>query len=104
MPFYSLISSTPTSEDWISSYVESVGTIVARHGGKYLARTANFERLEGAGEDPAAFVMIEWPDKASGIAFMNDPEYQPFLEARLAGSVSQHFLIDGNDDFSAASE
>ena len=98
MPFYSLISSTPTSEDWIPSYIESVAPLVARHGGKYLARTTNFERLEGAGEDPAAFVFIEWPSKEAGVAFMNDPEYRPFLEARLAGSKSDHFLIDGNDE------
>ncbi|MEO1505787.1 MAG: DUF1330 domain-containing protein [Pseudomonadota bacterium] len=97
MPFYSLISSTPTSEDWIPSYVEAVGPIVAKHGGKYLARTTNYERLEGAGENPAAIVMIEWPNKAAGIAFMNDPEYQPYLKARLAGSTSHHFLVDGDD-------
>ncbi|MEO1037032.1 MAG: DUF1330 domain-containing protein [Pseudomonadota bacterium] len=101
MPFYSIISSTPTSEDWIPSYVASVGAIVTRHGGKYLARTANFERLEGTGDNPAAFVLIEWPDKEAGVAFMDDPEYRPFLDARLAGSVSHHFLIDGNDAFAA---
>ncbi|MEM9759201.1 MAG: DUF1330 domain-containing protein [Pseudomonadota bacterium] len=98
MSFYSFISSTPTSEDWIPSYVNSVAAIVARHGGKYLARTMNFERLEGSGDDPAAFVVIEWPSKEAGLGFMNDPEYAPFLEARLAGSVSHHFLIDGNDE------
>ena len=98
MPSYSLISSTPTSEDWIPSYVESVGALVARHGGKYLARTADFERLEGSGDDPAAFVVIEWPSKEAGLAFFNDPEYQPFLKARLAGSVSEHFLVEGGDE------
>ncbi|MEM1112115.1 MAG: DUF1330 domain-containing protein [Pseudomonadota bacterium] len=98
MPFYSMISSSPTTDDWIPSYIESVGAIVARHGGKYLARTSNYERLEGSGEDPAAFVFIEWPDKESGLAFMSDPDYKPFLEARLAGSVSHHFLVDGNDE------
>ena len=98
MPHYSLISSTPTSEDWIPSYVESVAAIVAKHGGKYLARTTNFERLEGSGEDPAAFVVIEWPNKEAGVGFMNDPEYQPHLKARLAGSKSHHFLVDGNDE------
>lgn len=72
--------------------------MVARHGGTYLARSRNYERLEGGGENPAAFVIIEWPSKEAGLAFMNDPEYKPFLEARLAGSISHHFLIDGNDE------
>ena len=100
MAHYSIISSTPISEEWIPSYVASVGDIVSNHGGKYLARTANFDRLEGKGEDPAAFVLIEWPNKGAAMAFMNDPEYLPFLESRLAGSKSHHFLIDGNDEFS----
>ncbi|MEL6979981.1 MAG: DUF1330 domain-containing protein [Pseudomonadota bacterium] len=100
MPVYSLISSTPTSEDWIPSYVASVGAIVAKHGGRYLARTTNYQRLEGSGDDPAAFVVIEWPSKEAGEAFMSDPEYQPYLKARLAGSTSHHFLIDGDDELS----
>ena len=98
MPHYSLISSTPTSENWIPSYVEAVAPMVAKHGGKYLARTTNYKRMEGSGDDPAAFVIIEWPSREAGVGFMNDPEYKPFLEARLAGSVSHHFLIDGNDE------
>ncbi|MEO1177300.1 MAG: DUF1330 domain-containing protein [Pseudomonadota bacterium] len=100
MPYYSLISSTPTSEDWIPNYVDAVAPIVTKHGGKYLARTTNFERMEGSGDDPAAFVVIEWPSKDAGVAFMNDSEYAPFLKARLAGSVSHHFLVEGKDDLS----
>ena len=47
MPHYSLLSSAPTSEEWIPSYVEAVAPMVAKHGGKYLARTTNYERMEG---------------------------------------------------------
>ncbi len=100
MSFYSIISSTPTDEDWIPDYVQSVGGIVEKHGGKYLARSTNYERLEGVGDNPAAFVVIEWPNKEAGKVFMEDPDYQPFLKARLSGSVSEHFLIDGNDELS----
>lgn len=100
MPSYSFISSTPTSEEWIQSYVESVGALVAKHGGIYLARTNQYARLEGQGDNPAAFVIIQWPSKAAGLAFMDDAEYKPHLEARLAGSISHHFLIEGTDEFS----
>lgn len=99
MSSYSFISSTPTSEEWISDYVENVWSLVEKHGGTYLARTNQYERLEGSGDNPAAFVVIEWPNKEAGLAFMNDPEYKPFLESRLAGSVSHHFLIEGSDEF-----
>lgn len=32
------------------------------------------------------------------MAFMNDPEYVPHLQARTAGSNSFHFLVEAKDD------
>lgn len=29
---------------------------------------------------------------------MSDPDYAPHLEARTAGSISHHYLIEGKDD------
>jgi uncharacterized protein (DUF1330 family) len=98
MACYSVVSVTPTSEDWIPDYVESATTLVAKHGGKYLARTASHERIEGEGEDVALQVILEWPSKEAALAFMNDPAYAPHLKARTAGSISHHFLIEGQDD------
>ena len=31
------------------------------------------------------------------MAFVNDPEYQPYVKARQAGSVSQFYMIDDTD-------
>lgn len=98
MTYYSVLAVTPTSEDWIPDYIEPANALVAKHGGKYLARTANHERLEGEGEDVSLRIVIEWPSKEAAVAFMSDPEYLPHLEARTAGSVSHHFLIEGKDD------
>ena len=47
MPYYSILAVTPTNEDWIPNYIEPANALVAEHGGKYLARTASHERLEG---------------------------------------------------------
>ena len=98
MAYYSVLVVTPTTEDWIPGYIGSATALVAKHGGKYLARTSSHERLEGEGEDAALRVIIEWPSKEAAEAFMTDPEYVPHLEARTAGSDSHHFLIDGKDD------
>lgn len=98
MSYYSVLDVTPTSEDWISDYIGPANALVAQHGGKYLARTASHERLEGEGDDAALRIIIEWPTKEAAEAFMSDPEYKPHLEARTAGSKSQHFLIAGKDD------
>ena len=97
MTYYSVIEVTPTSEDWMADYVAPTNAVVAKHGGKYITRTANHERLEGEGENAALRVIIEWPSKESAKAFMEDPEYAPHLKARTAGSISNHFLIQGVD-------
>lgn len=98
MAYYSVLAVTPTSEAWIADYIGPANQLVARHGGKYLARTASHSRLEGEGEGAALRIIIEWPSKEAAEAFMGDPDYLPHLEARTAGSNSYHFLIEGTDD------
>jgi uncharacterized protein (DUF1330 family) len=97
--YYSLVEVTPSAEDWIPGYIAAVSPMVARYGGKYLARTASHERLEGAGENAPLRVIIEWPSKEVAMAFMQDPEYAPYLQARSNGSISHHFLVEGKDEF-----
>ena len=98
MTYYSVLDVTPTSEEWMADYIEPANRLVAKYGGKYLARTSSHERLEGKGEDAALRIVIEWPSRDAAINFMNDPEYVPHLKERTAGSVSNHFLIEGKDD------
>ncbi|MCP4596094.1 DUF1330 domain-containing protein [Neptuniibacter sp.] len=98
MTYYSVLAVTPTSDDWVADYIEPANNTVARHCGRYLARTTSHERVEGQGDDAALRVIVEWPSKEAAIAFMNDPEYLPHLEARTQGSISHHFLIEGKDD------
>ncbi|WP_261817859.1 DUF1330 domain-containing protein [Vibrio gallicus] len=95
MAFYSVLEVSPTSDSWGAEYAAASGAIVAKHGGKYIARTTNHMRLEGEGEDPIARVILWWPSKEAALAFMNDPEYAPHLKARTEGSISHHVLIEG---------
>lgn len=98
MTHYSVLAVTPTSTDWVAGYIGPANALVASHGGRYLARTANHERLEGDGKDAALRIIIEWPSKEAAQAFMSDPAYRPHLQARTAGSESHHFLIEARDD------
>jgi len=98
MTCYSVLAVTPTDDAWVPGYLGPVGALVAKHGGKYLARTASHERLEGDGEDPALRIILEWPSKEAAKAFMNDPDYAPHLKARTAGSKSHHIIIEAKDD------
>ncbi|MEM6904260.1 MAG: DUF1330 domain-containing protein [Pseudomonadota bacterium] len=96
MSYYSVLAVTPSDTAWIESYLPAANALVAKHGGTYLARTPNHERLEGAGE-AALRIIIHWPSKAAAEAFMADPDYAPHLAARAAGSESHHYLIEGKD-------
>ena len=97
MSYYSILAVTPTSEDWIPDYLPAANTLVAKHGGKYLARTTSHERLEGTGE-AGLRIILEWPSAEAAKALMNDPDYAKHLSARTAGSESHHYLIEGKDD------
>ncbi len=98
MKYFSVLDVTPTTDTWIPAYIAETGKIVAKHGGKYLARTASHEQIEGETKAAGLRIILEWPSKQDALNFMNDPEYTPHLKARTDGSVSHHYLIEAKDD------
>ncbi|MDV7145866.1 DUF1330 domain-containing protein [Tropicimonas sp. TH_r6] len=98
MTAYSVLFVTPTDEAWIPGYLAPVSALIEKHGGKYLARTADHQQLEGEDFPAALRVVLEWPAKENALNFENDPDYAPFLAQRLAGSNSYHFVLEGKDD------
>ena len=98
MAYYSVLAITPTSEKWIPDYLPAANRLVAKHGGNYLARTTNHEQVEGVDQPVALRIIIEWPSKDAVMSFMNDPEYDPHLQARRNGPTSFHYVIEGNAD------
>ena len=95
---YSVLDVTPTNEDWIEDYLPTANRLVQKHGGKYLARTAEHEQVEGDKKDAALRIIIEWPSKDAAMNFESDPEYIPHLRERLANSTSHHYLVAAKDD------
>ncbi|MEM1390823.1 MAG: DUF1330 domain-containing protein [Pseudomonadota bacterium] len=98
MTYYSVLEVTPRNDHWIPDYLPAANALVAKHGGKYLARTATHETIEGVETKTALRIIIEWPSRDHAIAFENDPDYTPHLDARLSNSESHHVLIEGKDD------
>ncbi len=99
MIYYSVLVVTPSTDEWIADYLPTANRLVSKHGGKYLARTSSHEQLEGKASEAALRIIIEWPSKEDALGFMKDPEYIPHLEARTKGSASNHYLIEGKDEF-----
>lgn len=104
MKYFAVGEIDVTDPAWVEEYIGEVTSMVARFGGRYLARTENAERLEGDRSLPHVFVIIEWPDRESAARFYESVEYAPFLEKRLLGSKGQFVLVPGEDLARPASE
>jgi len=55
-------------------YTDQVPDIIAKYGGKVLARGGKYQIMEGP-ESFHRFVVIEFPDFESGVACFQSPEY-----------------------------
>jgi uncharacterized protein (DUF1330 family) len=86
-----------TDESWIPEYAAKVHDIVAKHGGKYLSRSANIRTIEGEEPDTTLIALVQFPSMDALEAFVKDPEYAPFAKARQAGSISRFYAIDDTD-------
>jgi uncharacterized protein (DUF1330 family) len=97
MKYYSVAELTITDRGWVRDYVTHVTAIVERHGGRYLARTPRFEKVEGVRPTGQIFLIIEWPSKAVAQAFYESDEYRPYRQRRLEGAQNEFVLVAGED-------
>ena len=97
MAVYFIADIKVTDDRWIPDYAASVHDIVHKHGGKYLSRSANITSFEGEALDTTFVALIEFPNTDAVKAFLSDPDYAPFGQARQAGSISQVYVIDDTD-------
>jgi uncharacterized protein (DUF1330 family) len=76
------------------TYRPLAGASIAAHGGRFIVRGGEAERLEG--EEPAGRnVVIEFPSLAAAKAWYNSPEYQEALKIRLAASFGELVIVEG---------
>jgi uncharacterized protein (DUF1330 family) len=97
MPVYLIADITVTDDRWVPDYAASVHALVHKHGGKYLARSANLTTLEGKPLDATLMALIEFPSARAVTAFTGDPDYAPFAAARQRGSDSRLRMVDNSD-------
>ena len=91
MTAYLVATIKVTDPSWMADYTANVPTLIAKHGGSYLAVSDGLKRYEGDGNAPDAIVLFTFPSLDAIDAFMADPEYQPYREARRAGSSGDLF-------------
>ncbi len=97
MPVYVIADVKVTDDSWLPEYATHVHDIIHKHGGKYLARSANVKTVEGAPLDTTIVALVEFPSMQAVEAFASDPAYAPYAAARQAGSVSRFHVLDNTD-------
>ncbi|MCI5047361.1 MAG: DUF1330 domain-containing protein [Aquisalinus sp.] len=84
---------TVMNADLYKDYVALDTDIVARFGGRFLARGGQCEVPEG--ESQERHVVIEFPDYATAVACYHSEEYQSAAVIRKANAVSTFVLVEG---------
>jgi uncharacterized protein (DUF1330 family) len=102
MPAYWIARARILDAERYWNYAQAVPAIVARHGGRVLARGGEHHTMEGRA-DFTRFVVIEFPSLAAARACWESPEYQAAREHRLHGAGEAEItLVDGGEFTSAA--
>lgn len=97
MPAYWVARAKITDPVQYKKYTDLVPAIIAKHGGKVLARGGRYKINEGP-HDFHRFVVIEFPTLEQGVACFESPEYQHAASFRRAGAgVVENVMVDGGD-------
>jgi uncharacterized protein (DUF1330 family) len=97
MRYYAVAQLDVEDPSWVREYVADVTPMVERRGGRYLARSAHVERIEGEQDTPQVVLLIEWPSLEAAEAFYDSEEYRPYRERRRAGARNEFLLVAGED-------
>ena len=95
MPAYAIGRLRSKNWTWLREYAPITAALIEKHGGRYLARGGEVQRLEGEEEVPDAYVMLEFPSMEHARAWYTDTEYAPMIELRRANSEIEFVLVDG---------
>jgi len=97
MPAYWLARCRIDDPVQYKKYTDQVPGIIARFGGKVLARGGRYKIVEGP-EEFQRFVVIEFPTLEQAAACHASPEYQAAAEFRRAGGgVVEQVIVEGGD-------
>ena len=78
-------------------YTDLVPGIIAKFGGKVLARGGKFRIMEGP-EEFHRFVVIEFPTFEAAVACFHSPEYEAAAAFRRNGAGEvENVIVEGGD-------
>jgi uncharacterized protein (DUF1330 family) len=97
MPAYWVARSKINDPVEYKKYTDLVPSIIAKFGGKVLARGGRFQILEGP-QKFHRFVVIEFPTFEQGVACFTSPEYDQAAAFRRGGAGEvETIMVDAGD-------
>lgn len=93
MAAYLVVTVTYHDKAWIEAYRRDVPALIEAHGGRYLAKALNPERLEGDDPEPHTIAILEFPDSDAARAMLASDAYKPYADARREGARTTIYLI-----------
>jgi uncharacterized protein (DUF1330 family) len=97
MPAYWVARSRIIDPAAYKKYTDLVPGIIAKHGGKVLARGGRFQIMEGP-DKFQRFVVIEFPTFEQGVGCFTSPEYNEAAAFRRSGAGEvETIMVDAGD-------
>ena len=97
MPAYWIARSKVIDPVEYKKYTDLVPDIIARHGGKFLARGGSYRIMEGP-EKFHRFIVIEFPSFEQAVACFTSPEYDAAAAFRRQGAGEVETVIVESGD------
>ena len=92
MPAYWVARSKINDPAEYKKYTDLVPAIIAKFGGKVLARGGRFEIMEGP-DKFHRFIVIEFPTLEQGVACFNSKDYQEAAAFRRRNKAGENELV-----------
>ena len=96
MPAYLIAQVQIHDSEIYQRYIARSPAIIAKHGGRFLARGGATEILEGDAHERRV-VIIEFPSMEAARAFYNSPEYQQAKKIRTPVADAQFVIVQGTE-------
>ena len=95
MPAYWVARSRVIDAGEYKKYTDLMPDVVARYGGRFLARGGKFRIMEGP-EKFHRFIVIEFPSFEQAVACFTSPEYENAAAFRRAGAGEvENVIVEG---------
>jgi len=96
MAAYMIARVNVTDWDKYNEYIKVTPGIIAKFGGRFIARGGETVTLEGP-EEKWRMVVVEFPDLEKAKEFYSSPEYTDAKKIREGAALAQFVAIDGLD-------